>query len=58
MKKFIFEVDFGGYAEQYEVFAPNWTLARIQLDDFISHAFLPDILVKDVTYIDTRPVVG
>lgn len=56
MKEFIFEVRFGNYAEQYKVFASNWTIARTILDDNILHAF-PEGAVKDIAYIDTRPVV-
>ena len=56
MKEFIFEVDFGLYAEQYKVYAPNWTKAREILDDNILHAFSKGV-VMSITYIDTRPVV-
>ena len=56
MKEFVFEVSFEGYTEQYTTFAPNWTIARNILDNIISNSFLGQP-VKDITYIDTRPVV-
>lgn len=56
MKEFVFEVSFEGYTEQYITFAPNWTIARSILDTIISNSSSRRS-VKDITYIDTRPVV-